>query len=63
MRFSVGAEVRIEASDRARVERLLRYCARPPFALERLEPSGAERLVYPLPKPGPEGRTDLMLTP
>ena len=28
--------VRIEAADRAGRERLLRYCARPPFALERL---------------------------
>jgi hypothetical protein len=29
--------VRIEGPDRAGLERLLRYCARPPFALERLE--------------------------
>ena len=42
---------------------LLRYCARPPFALERLEATGADRLVYDLPKSGPDGRTDLMLTP
>jgi hypothetical protein len=34
--FSVNAGVRIEAQDRAGLERLLRYCARPPFALERL---------------------------
>jgi hypothetical protein len=34
--FSVDASVRIEAADRAARERLLRYCARPPFALERL---------------------------
>ena len=30
--FSVGATVRIEAADRPGLERLLRYCARPPFA-------------------------------
>ena len=30
--FSVDAGVRIEAADRAGLERLLRYCARPPFA-------------------------------
>ena len=30
--FSVDAGVRIEAPDRAGLERLLRYCARPPFA-------------------------------
>jgi hypothetical protein len=29
--------VRIDGHDRAGLERLLRYCARPPFALERLE--------------------------
>jgi len=30
--FSIDASVRIEGEDRAGVERLLRYCARPPFA-------------------------------
>ena len=34
--FSVDASVRIEAEDRAGIERLVRYCARRPFALERL---------------------------
>lgn len=34
--FSVDASVCIEATDRAGLERLLRYCARPPFAMERL---------------------------
>jgi len=61
--FSVDAAVRIEGWDRDGLERVLRYCARPPFALERLEPTGTDRLVYHLPKPGPDGRTDLMLTP
>jgi hypothetical protein len=32
--FSVDASVRIEGEDRAGIERLIRYCARPPFALE-----------------------------
>jgi hypothetical protein len=35
--FSLDAAVRIEGLDRAGLERLLRYCARPLFALERLE--------------------------
>ncbi len=61
--FSVDASVRVEADDRAGLERLLRYCARPPFALERLEAIDAHRLIYHLPKPQPDGRTDLMLTP
>ncbi len=34
--FSVDAGVRSEADDRAALERLLRYFARPPFACERL---------------------------
>ncbi|MCH7879538.1 MAG: transposase, partial [candidate division Zixibacteria bacterium] len=38
--FSIDASVHIEGDDRAGVERLLRYCARPPFALERLYAPG-----------------------
>ncbi len=33
--FSLDASVRVAAQDRAGLERLLRSCARPPFALER----------------------------
>ena len=43
--FSVDAGVRIEPHDRAALERLLRYCARPPFACERLRKEGCD-LVY-----------------
>ena len=43
--FSVDAGVCIESHDRAALERLLRYCARPPFAMERLRKEGAA-LVY-----------------
>ena len=43
--FPVDAGVRIEAPDRAGLERLLRYCARPPFAMDRLKQRGAD-LVY-----------------
>ena len=52
------------AWDRAGLERLIRYCARPVFAGERLnwlEPD--QRLVYQLPKPRPDGQTELYLTP
>jgi hypothetical protein len=34
--FSLDASVRIHGSDADGRERLLRYCARPPFALERM---------------------------
>lgn len=43
--FSVDAGVCIEAHDRAALERLLRYCARPPFAMDRLRKAGND-LVY-----------------
>jgi len=49
--------------ERIGLERLLRYCARPPFALERLELLGHDQLVYRLPKPQPDGRTELRLSP
>ena len=61
--FSLDASVRIEADDRKGLERLLRYCARPPFAAERLEELDAQRLLYRLPKPGPDGRTQIILSP
>jgi len=52
--FSLDASVRIEAHDRRGRERLLRYCARPPFAADWLEQLDAQRLIYHLPKPGPD---------
>jgi len=61
--FSLDAAVRIEGHDRAGLERLLRYCSRPPFALGRLESIDAHRLLYRLPKPRPDGCTVVTLTP
>jgi hypothetical protein len=69
--FSLHAGVLIEAEDRAALERLLRYCARPALASERLEvlgqgadtERGDERIRYTLPKPTPDGQTSLTLTP
>ena len=61
--FSVDAEVRIEAQDREGLERLLRYCARPAFALEHLREINPDRLVYESPKPGPGGNVSVLLTP
>jgi hypothetical protein len=43
--------VRVEANDRQALERLLRYCARPAFALERLREVDAQHLVYESVKP------------
>jgi hypothetical protein len=61
--FSVDASVCIDEKDRADLERLLRYCARPPFALEHLQQLDADHLVYHSPKPGLDGSSDLVLTP
>ena len=44
-------------------ERLLRYCARPPFALERLQQRDAEHLLYAASKPGPGDCGPQLLTP
>ena len=61
--FSLDASVCIAGEDRAGLERLLRYCARPPFALERLEQVNAHQIVYHLPRPRRDGCTALSLTP
>jgi hypothetical protein len=45
--FSLDASVRIAGHDHAGRERLLRYCARPPFALERLHLERAQRGTSP----------------
>lgn len=62
--FSVNAAVGITKEDRAGLERLLRYCARPVFASEKLTwLRDGEQLSYRLPKPLPNGHQDLHLTP
>jgi hypothetical protein len=43
--------VRIDGHDRAGLERLLRYCARPPFALERLEQLAHDQFLDRFPSP------------
>jgi hypothetical protein len=69
--FSIDASVRVEGPDRRGLERLVRYCARPPFALHRLHAlegiaslsSPEARLLYRLPAPTPDGRSVLLLSP
>ena len=53
--------MRIETADRAGRERLLRYCARLPFALDRLRELDPQRLFYEGAKPGPGGAVSLLL--
>jgi hypothetical protein len=61
--FSLDASVCIAGHDRAGLERLLRKCVRPRFALERMEQVNEDRIVYRLPEPQRDGRTALSLTP
>jgi hypothetical protein len=49
--FSLDASVAVEAHDRAGLERLLRYCARPAFSLERLSCGAEMRLIAFLTEP------------
>jgi hypothetical protein len=62
--FSLDGSVRIEATDRAGLERLIRYCARGPFALDRLHLVGgrSDQILYLLPGPDLAGRTALRLS-
>ena len=60
--FSLDASVRTEASDRGGLERLIRYCARPPFASENLRRNG-QWLIYRLPKPSKTVQTFIQLQP
>ena len=55
--FARDASIRVEGPDRAGLERLLRYSARPPVALERLEQLGEDALIYRFDQPQPDGRT------
>jgi hypothetical protein len=62
--FSLDASVYIEATDRTGLERLIRYCARGPFALDRLHlvDGRSDQILYLLPGPDLAGRTALRLS-
>jgi Putative transposase len=61
--FSLHANVAIVAGDRARLERLAQYCARPPVAMERLEVLADARLLYRFKRAWRNGTTHIILTP
>ena len=61
--FSLHGAVRIDEWDRLGQEKLLRYCARPAFALERLARWDDERLVYQFQRPLPDGQTCQVFSP
>ncbi len=58
--FSLHANVSVPAGDRQRLERLVRYCARPPIAMERLEPLADGRLLYRFKRPWRDGTTHVV---
>lgn len=61
--FNLHANVDISAGDRDRLERLLRYAARPALAIERLSKMSDGRLKYRLKRPWRDGTTDVLFEP
>lgn len=60
--FDVHCAVRVDEDDDEGRERLVRYCARPPFALERIEPMKDGRIAYRMKTPR-RGSTHRVMTP
>jgi hypothetical protein len=60
--FDVHCAVRLAAGDDEGRERLIRYCARPPFAMERIEELKDGRIAY-LVKTPRRGGTHRVMTP
>ncbi|WP_437979374.1 transposase [Sorangium sp. So ce295] len=61
--FNIHAGVTLRAGDRAGLERLCLYGARPPFSLERISLLPDGRVAYRLRKPRRNGATHLVLAP
>jgi hypothetical protein len=61
--FNLHAAVVVPAHDRGRLENLLGYTARPPFATERLEQRPDGRLSYRFKSPWRDGTTHAVFTP
>ncbi len=61
--LSLHADVAIPAHDRRRLERLARYCARPPIGTDRLTKLDDGRLCYRLKHRWRDGTTHIVLDP
>ena len=61
--FSLTAAVGCQAHQRSKLERLCRYVARPPLALERLSATDEGKLGYALKHPYANGTTHFLYEP
>jgi hypothetical protein len=61
--LSLHADVAVPARDRKRLERLARYCGRPPIATDRLTQLDDGRLCYRLKRRWRDGTTHIVLDP
>ena len=61
--FSLHAGVAVSGSDRKGIERIARYIARPPIALDRLSLNSKGQVVYRLKKPFSDGSTHIIMQP
>ena len=60
--FSLDASVKVESFDKEALERLIRYCARPPFNSENIRVHSS-LINYRFPKPSHDGRLFMTLDP
>jgi len=60
--FSLDASVKVESFDKEALERLIRYCARPPFNSENIRVHNS-LINYRFPKPSHDGRLFMTLDP
>ncbi len=61
--FSLHANVQIKKNDRKRLEKLCRYTARPPIALERMSETKDGKILYQLKTKYSDGTTHVLFDP
>lgn len=61
--FSLHADVQIKGDDRERLEKLCRYTARPPIAMERMSETANGKILYRLKTRYSDGTTHVLFDP